>query len=102
MKRLREMTLYLLASLWMMTSPLSEEIVKRDPLLEGTIVFDKRGEGAGFSGFKYMAEKLSAMKFDKAFSLHRSARTSLLLAAAGIRERIGFETASLATAKSRR
>lgn len=83
------------AELWMMTTVLANQLIRHDPLLAGTIIFDKRSSRSGFSGLWQTARELRELKFDRAYSVHRSARTSLLLFLAGIPERIGFKEASL-------
>lgn len=98
--------LYPGAELWMMVTPLSRGVVERDPLLAGVLVFDKRGSNSGLSGILRMARRLRAMGFDKAYALHRSYRTSLLLWLSGIPARTGFYEARLSflynTRRSRR
>ncbi len=84
------------AELWIMTTPLAATLVKRDPLLTGVIPFAKRGLERGIKGLLRQAHKLRKMNFDMAYSLHRSARTSLLLALSRIPEKIGFKNAKLA------
>ncbi len=84
------------AELWMLTTPAATTLVQRDPLLAGVIPFAKRGRDRGLSGLLRMARKLREMKFSQAYALQRSARTSLLLAAARIPRRIGFTSARLA------
>ncbi|WP_300668872.1 glycosyltransferase family 9 protein [Desulfoluna sp.] len=81
------------AELWMMTTPLSSHLVKHDPLLAGVIPFDKRGSAKGIKGLRAMAASLRSMGFHRVYSLHRSIRTSVMLALAGIPERIGFSNA---------
>jgi len=81
------------AELWMMTTPLSAQLVSRDPLLEGVIAYDKRGEDAGLKGLFAMAGRIRAMGFDLVYALHRSYRTSVLLWLARIPMRIGFKKA---------
>jgi heptosyltransferase-2 len=83
------------AKIWMMTTPLSSQLVIRDPLLEGVIPFDKRGQDAGFSGLLKMRQKIKNMNFDKVYSLHRSFRTSVLIWLCNIPKRIGFKIARL-------
>jgi heptosyltransferase-2 len=83
------------AELWMMTTPLSTHLVRRDPLLAGVIAYDKRGKDKGFSGLFAMARRLRAMGFDRVYSLHRSYRTAALLFLAKIPVRIGFREARL-------
>jgi len=86
-------TLHPDAELWMMTTPLSSHLVAHDPLLSGVIPFDKRGSAEGIKGLRAMAARLKAMGFDRAYSLHRSIRTSVMLALSGIPERVGFSNA---------
>ena len=86
-------TLYPEAEIWMMTTPLSSHLVKNDPLLSGVIPFDKRGQAKGIKGLRAMAATLKSMNFDRVYSLHRSIRTSVMLALAGIPQRFGFSNA---------
>ncbi|SCX77669.1 heptosyltransferase-2 [Desulfoluna spongiiphila] len=85
--------LYPDAELWMMTTPLSSHLVANDPLLAGVIPYDKRGSSKGIKGLRTMAAEVKAMGFDRVYSLHRSIRTSVMLALAGIPERVGFSNA---------
>ena len=87
--------LYPKALIWMMTTPLSSSLVKRDPLLSGVISYDKRGKDSGLPGLIRMSQKIRKMKFAKVYSLHRSFRTSLLVRLTGIPERTGCEDTSL-------
>ncbi len=88
--------LYPEAELWMMTTPLAATLVKRDPLLAGVIPFAKRGSESGIKGLLRQASELRKLNFAIAYSLHRSARTSLLLALSQIPLRVGFKSAKLA------
>ncbi|MCD6534566.1 MAG: glycosyltransferase family 9 protein [Deltaproteobacteria bacterium] len=88
--------LYPEAELWMMTTPAAATLVKRDPLLTGVIPFAKRGPESGIKGLLRQAAQLRKLNFAMAYSLHRSARTSLLLALSQIPVRIGFKSAKLA------
>lgn len=83
------------AALWMMTTPLSADLVRRDPLLEGVLTLDKRKGDAGLAGLLRMARKIRWMRFDRVYALHRSYRTSLLLWMARIPLRIGCSDAKL-------
>lgn len=83
------------AELWMMTTPLSVQLVERDPLLTGVIPYDKRGQDKGIKGLLNMAGRLRSMDFNLVYSLHRSYRTSVLLFLAKIPMRIGFSQAKL-------
>ena len=86
-------TRYPQAELWMMITPQAYELVRRDPLLAGVIPFHKRGADSGMRGLWRMAKKIRAMNFDCVYALHRSLRTSLVLALAGVPRRIGFSNA---------
>jgi heptosyltransferase-2 len=88
-------TCYPDAELWMLTTPLSAPLVSRDPLLAGVMTYDKRNKDAGISGLLRMRRRIKAMQFDKVYSLHRSARTSLLLWLSAIPFRIGCADARL-------
>lgn len=83
------------AELWMLTTPQARPLVKRDPLLKGVLVFEKRGYHKGALGLLHFSGVLRSMKFDKAFALHRSYRTSILLYSAGVPERTGFKDSRL-------
>jgi len=88
-------TLYPDARIWMMTTPLSSSLVKRDPILSGVISYDKRGKESGVSGLIRMSRRIKKMRFDKVYSLHRSFRTSFLVWLTGIPERTGCDDAGL-------
>ncbi len=79
----------------MMTTPLAATMVKRDPLLAGVIPFAKRGPESGLKGLLRQVQQLRKLNFDIVYSLHRSARTSLLLSLSRIPERVGFKNAKL-------
>jgi heptosyltransferase II len=87
--------LYPESALWMLTTPLAKDLVCRDPLLSGVIVFDKRKTAAGISGLWRLAQTLKREGFDRVYALQRSCRTSLLLWLARIPERIGFSVSCL-------
>ncbi len=84
------------AEIWMMTTPLAATLVKRDPLLSGVILFAKRGRESGIKGILRQAATLRKLKFQIVYSLHRSARTSLLLKLSRIPKRVGFKNSRLA------
>ena len=84
------------AELWMMTTPLSASLVKRDPLLKGVITYDKRGTDKGLTGLMRIRKRICEESFDRIYSLHRSMRTAILLRLCGSSPtRIGFANASL-------
>jgi heptosyltransferase-2 len=69
------------------------------PLLEGhpdvdaVLIDDKRGHDRGVRGLARVARRVARERFDVAVSPHRSLRTALLLAAAGVPRRVGFRQA---------
>lgn len=79
--------------LWLMTTPLASGLFSHDSALSGVLAFDKREVDRGVAGIRRMADKLQAMKFDRAYGLQRSLRTALLLKWAAIPERYGFSEA---------
>jgi len=83
------------AELWMMTTPLSAELVIRDPLLAGVLTDDKKGMNVGLTGILRIKRRIQSIAFDRVYSLHRSPRTSLLLWLCRIPFRIGFSDAKL-------
>lgn len=60
------------------------------PDVDRVLVDDKHGRDAGVAGAWRVARRLRAERFDLVVSPHRSLRTALVLAAAGIPRRIGF------------
>ena len=83
------------AELYMLTTVLSAELVRRDPLLAGVLTYDKRGQDRGFSGFSRTCRRIRDLRFDRVYSLHKSYRTALLLWCSRIPMRIGFTNARL-------
>jgi len=67
--------------------------VKSDPFVDDVIVFDRRKTHKGWRGLRAFAAELRAAGFDRAYSFHRSPRTSILLWLAGIPERVGYREA---------
>jgi heptosyltransferase II len=89
------------AEIWCMTTSAARELVARDPLLAGVLTFDKRRGESGLSGLWRKARELRLHNFDRAYCVHRSYRSALLLRLAGIPYRAGFRDASLAFLYSR-
>jgi heptosyltransferase II len=81
------------AELWLLTTGGGAELFRADPRLAGIITFDKRGRERGVLGTLRKARELRSHGFDLVYSLHRSARTAILLYLAGIPRRIGFDDA---------
>lgn len=83
------------SELWVMTTPQAAPLIAVDPMVKGVITFDKRAAERSLSGLLAKSTELKGHHFDRAYSLHRSARTTLMLRLAGIGRRIGFKEASL-------
>jgi heptosyltransferase II len=63
------------------------------PDVDRVLVDDKHGRERGLGGLWRVARRLRAEGFDVVVSPHRSLRTALVLAAAGIPRRVGFAVA---------
>lgn len=87
--------LYPQSELWLLTTPAARALVERDPEIAGVLTFDKRGSERGVGGLFRKAAELRAHGFSRVYSLHRSARTAVLLWLARIPERIGFHSSRL-------
>jgi len=81
------------SELWAMTTPTAAALIRHDPLLAGVLPYDKRGRDRGVVGLGRMIGRIRRQKFDRVYSLHKSYRTALLLAASRIPLRIGFRQA---------
>lgn len=86
---------YPLATVSFLTTPAAEGLLRFDRRLAKVHVYDKRGRQSGLFGLREMARELRAEKYDVVFSLHKSARTSILLKLAAIPKRYGFRRAAL-------
>lgn len=82
--------LYPGSELWLLTTPSGAELLAEDPRLSGIIAFDKKGSDGTLGGMWALSRRLRKLSFDAAFSIHRSARTALLLALSGLPKRTGF------------
>jgi heptosyltransferase-2 len=71
-------------------SPVSSEVLRRNPDIDEIIAFEK--ESMGFWKLVGMGAKLRQMRFDVAFVFHRAFGSALLVYLAGIKRRIGFTT----------
>lgn len=76
-------------------SSTTAEFVRRDPLVDDVIVYDRRTSEKGFRGIRLFAERLRNERFDVAYSFHRSPRTSIVLRLARIPERVGYSDSYL-------
>jgi heptosyltransferase II len=88
-------TLHPKAEIWVLTTPLSKVVYQRNPFVKGVLTFDKRKQERGLRGIFAKAKELRQFSFQRVYSLHRSGRTSLMLALAQIPERVGFSSARM-------
>src|SRR5437879_4939770 len=74
----------------LLVRPEAVPLVAGHPDVDQVLVDDKRGADRGALGWLRTARRLRAERFEVAVSPHRSLRTALVLAAAGIPRRVGF------------
>lgn len=77
-------------SLDVLVRPDAVPLVTGHPAVDHVLVDDKRGADAGAGGLVRLARRLRARGYDVVVSPHRSLRTALALAMAGIPRRVGF------------
>lgn len=73
------------------TIPLAGELLRNHPAVSARILFDKRGEQRGIGGLFSLANRLRSDRYDTAIIPHRSLRSALAVALAGIPRRVGFD-----------
>jgi heptosyltransferase-2 len=73
-----------------LTTPQAKPLLEHHPDVDQVCVDAKRQERRGLSGLVRMAQQLRHGRFQVAFAPHKSLRTALLLALAGIPYRLGF------------
>jgi heptosyltransferase-2 len=78
------------ASLTVLTTPQARPLLEQHPAVDRVISDAKRTEGHGLSGLLRTARQLRREHFTLAAAPHKSLRTALLLALAGIPHRVGF------------
>ena len=74
--------------------PSTVEVLLNHPAVGERLVFDKRGRDRGWRGLLRMSRRLRQEGFDTVLVPHRSLRSALLAALAGIPRRIGFDTSA--------
>lgn len=82
--------------------PQSAGLARGDRYVDEVIEFNRRKEFSGWRGLRTYAEMLKSKGFDRAYSFHRSPRTSLMLFLARIPERVGYGDAALSILSTRR
>ena len=78
------------SQVWVLVIPATAEILTGHPAVDGFMIYDKRGRDRGFLGLWRMARRLRNGRFGLALIPHRSLRSALLIAMAGIPQRVGF------------
>ncbi|MBI3189025.1 MAG: lipopolysaccharide heptosyltransferase II, partial [Ignavibacteriales bacterium] len=74
--------------------PRCTEILKNHPDIHEVIVYDKRKQESGISGFLNKAKELREKKYDWALVPHRSVRSAALARLANIPRRVGFSNSA--------
>ena len=83
------------AEIHFLTTPAAAPIISSHPEVHRVLIFDKRRTRKGLAGLWSMATELRHERYDAVFSLHKSARTALLLCLAKIPVRYGFSEAAM-------
>ena len=82
------------ATIDVVTTPAASQFLSNHPAVNRVIPYDKRKTQRGLKGIVALSIFLSRGKYDLAIAPHRSIRTSSIIALSGIKNRIGFSTAS--------
>lgn len=77
-------------SLVVLTTPQAKPLLEHHPHVSRVLVDAKRTDGRGLLGLWQTAQRLRQERFTLAVGAHKSLRTALLLALAGIPQRVGF------------
>jgi heptosyltransferase-2 len=77
-------------SLTVLTTPQARPLLENHPAIDRVLVDAKRVTGKGMFGLIQTAQRLRRERFTLAAAAHKSMRTALLLALAGIPRRVGF------------
>lgn len=90
------------AHITVLAPPQSADFARRDPYVDEVLIFDRRKEYPGWKGLKRFVEVLRAKGFQRAYSFHRSPRTSIMLYLARIPERVAYGGSLLSALSTRR
>ena len=82
------------ASLTVLTTPQARPLLEQHPAVDRVITDAKRTAGRGMGGLLRTARQLRRERFTLVAAPHKSLRTALLLALAGIPQRVGFRQSS--------
>lgn len=75
-------------------TPVSAPLLANHPGIASIVVYDKRGTDKGVGGFVRLARRLRGDRYAMAYHAQGSMRSAALSLAAGIGERIGFQTSA--------
>ncbi len=70
--------------------PGGRELLRDHPAIDEIIAYDKKNRDRGWGGLRRLAARIAENGFTVALTPHKSLRTALLLALAGVPRRIGF------------
>lgn len=76
------------------TTPGSSSLLENHPAIRERIVYDKRRSARGVRGFLRMAATLRARRYRSVYLAQGSVRSGALALAAGIADRVGFQTSA--------
>jgi heptosyltransferase-2 len=82
------------ATVDVVVTPLSAPLLANNGAIREVIVYDKRGDDRGVSGFVRLARRLQRSRYATAYMAQGSMRSAALAFAAGIGARKGFETSA--------
>ena len=83
------------AELTFVCTAASASLLNRDPLLNQVLIYDKQGANRGILGLWRMARRIRECGFERAYVLHRSWRTAVLMWLARVPLRIAFRQSKL-------
>jgi len=86
------------AKIDVVTIPRNAEIFEASQFVNGVIIYDKRKKHKGIKALLSFANELRKKNYDIVIAPHRSLRSSLLVLFSGIKESVGFTTASFPSA----
>ena len=82
------------AEIDVVATPAAGELLRNHPAVHRTIIYDKRGAQRGVLGMWSLASELRGRTYDIALVPHRSLRSAVVTALAGIPVRVAFETSA--------
>lgn len=91
----RAKDIYPNAKVDLLTTKVAADLFEQDDRFDRVIVYDKRGEDGGISGFLRILFELRKQNYNSIITLHKSIRTSLLVYLTRAKNRLGFKEASL-------